>query len=136
MAAWSVQDVRNAGPDTLVTVADGVIQYWIDQADLEIDARVYGTLTKSAGVQLTLHKMLVAGKIPGESVGGSAGAGAGAVTGITVGSISVQYANGAASGATGGGAADAVLGSTKYGAEFIRLRDMKAGGPWLAGIPC
>lgn len=133
-APWSVADVRAAGPDSLGIVADAVIQFWIDQADAQIDGRVFGDVTKYAGVQLTLHMMAVAGKIPGLSLpGGSVGV-VGAVTGISVGQVSTSFASGA-SGGTGGGAADSALMLTKWGQEYVRVRDMKAGGPWLAGLP-
>lgn len=132
MAAWSVADVRNAGPASLVSVDDSVIQFWIDQADAEIDGRVFGARTKYAGTQLTLHMMFVNGKIPGVTApGGSVGV-AGAVTGITVGQVSTQFASGASS---GGSVGDAALSRSTWGQEYIRVRDSVAGGPWFAGLP-
>lgn len=131
MAAWIRDDVR-AYASELAALADGVIDYWIAEAATEVDDRVFGTLTKKAGANLTAHLLVMSGaaKAVGINPPGANG-GTGAVASVSVGSVAVTYAQHAT---TLGGSARSALMLTRWGVEYSRLVQLRAGGPWLADV--
>lgn len=132
MADWTKADVRAYAPE-LTALPDAVIDYWIGEADAEIDPSVFGTLIKAAGANLTAHKIIFHGAAVSLGINppGSGGAGLGALTALTVGQVSASFAS-LASQSNLGGANAAALVTTRYGLEYKRLVQLRGGGPWLA----
>lgn len=134
MAAWTKVDVRAYAVE-LTAIADAVIDYWIAEAAIEIDDRVFADLTKQAGANLTAHKIVMSGAAIGIGISppGTGGGGLGALTSVTVGQVSAGYAN-LSQQAGLGGAQAASLVLTRWGVEYLRLVRLRAGGPWLADL--
>lgn len=131
MSAWTKTDVRAYAVE-LTAIPDVTIDYWIVEAQTEIDDRVFGDLTRRAGANLTAHLLVMSGaaKAVGINPPGASG-GTGVISNVTVGSVSVGYANNAAQ---GGGTAREALQLTRWGKEYSRLLQLRAGGAWLADL--
>jgi hypothetical protein len=132
VASCTKADVRAYAPE-LTALPDAVIDFWIGEADQEINPDVFGDLVKAACANLTAHKIIFhgAGAAVGIPAPGSGGAGLGAITGISVGQVSAQFASLASQSGLGGANAAALM-TTRYGLEYKRLVQLRGGGPWLA----
>lgn len=101
-------------------VSDATIDFWITQAENQIDAAIFGSRVNLAGAYLTAHML----KVTGYGLGGGLGGGAalGAIQSATVGGVSVSFSSrGAAS------QVSEYLSRTPYGIEYSRL--VRLSGP-------
>lgn len=125
MATWTATDVRNVAPEMSVAngVSDATIDFWIAQAENQIDAAIFGSRVNLAGAYLTAHMLKVTGYgLGGGGLGG--GAALGAIQSATVGGVSVAFSSrGAAS------QVSEYLSRTPYGIEFSRLVRLSGATP-------
>lgn len=115
MATWTRADVIAVAPE-MTPVDPAVVDFWITQADDQIDSTIFGSdvRAKLAGCYLTAHFLKTTpGILPGSVAGAS-----GAIQSTTVGRVSVTFAN--AVNAPGSGV-PAWLSTSAYGIQFSRL---------------
>lgn len=125
MATWTRSDVIAVAPE-IAPVDPGVVDFWIAQADDQIDSSIFGsdTRAKLAGCYLTAHMIKITpGLIPGTAPGA-----AGAIQSTTVGKISVTYANAVNSPTS---PISVWLSRSAYGIEFARLLRLSCVTPFV-----
>lgn len=115
--AATSSDVIALYPDFSL-VAGALLTTWLEVTEEMIDAECFGTLQSQAQAMLTAHFIA---RIPGSDVAHGATA-----TSKTEGSIAASYAVSILPG-------DQELSSTKYGLDFITVRDSVLCGPIVGG---
>jgi len=127
VATWTVADVRTVAPEMSVAngVADATIDFWIAQADNQVDPSVFGSRTILAGSYLTAHMLKISGYGSGGGVG-SQGASLGAIQSVSVGSVSISYES-----RGGSSQVSEFLSRSSYGIEFARLVRLSAATPFV-----
>ncbi len=110
-----------------VSVSNDVVDYFIADADEEINEDLWGTRAKKAEMLLACHMMVVAGITSANSATSGGGATTGAIQSVSVGDVSVTY-GGASSSAVSSQGLDPSLAGSKYGLEYARLIRTKAFG--------
>jgi hypothetical protein len=97
-----------------VSVDDSRIQFWLDDAQLEVGEPAWGTLYEKGVMLLSAHLLSVDQSNSDEDESGGA---TGNVTSRSVGDVSVSFAK-----ATSDSSSDDWYLQTNYGSEYLRLK--------------